>query len=137
MLALNSVSEFPINHVEDNLCFCPDQRVWSIYEVEGFEYEHQSDRMKKTYFSNQKSLFTQLESDFHLLVIPKVTDSDAIIDEHIARLKGPLSNTAKVLFEKVKLYLQQSSVSKENTEYHFFLLVQLNQDKKEKQVKNQ
>ncbi|MDG0893667.1 ATP-binding protein [Bacillus paranthracis] len=136
MLALNSVSEFPINHVEDNLCFCPDQRVWSIYEVEGFEYEHQSDRMKKTYFSNQKSLFTQLESDFHLLVIPKVTDSDAIIDEHIARLKGPLSNTAKVLFEKVKLYLQQSSVSKENTEYHFFLLVQLNQDRKEKQVKN-
>ncbi|MEJ9148538.1 hypothetical protein P4520_25910 [Bacillus thuringiensis] len=34
------------------------------------------------------------------------------------------------------MYLQQSSVSKENTEYHFFLLVQLNQDKSEKQIKN-
>ncbi|OPD54041.1 ATP-binding protein [Bacillus anthracis] len=135
-MALRNVSEFPINHVEDNLCFCTDQRVWSIYEIEGFEYEHQSERMKKTYFSNQKSLFAQLESDFHLLVIPKVTDSDAIIDEHIARLRGPLSNTAKTLFEKVKVYLQQSSVSKENTEYHFFLLVQLNQDKREKQIKN-
>lgn len=133
---MKSVNEFPIHHVESNLCFCTDERVWGIYEVDGFEYEHQSDRKKKTYFSNQRSLFTQLESDFHMLVIPRVTDSDAILDEHIARLNGPLSNTAKLLFEKVKSYLQQSVVSKENTEYHFFLLVQLNQDKKEKQVKN-
>ncbi|HDR6289246.1 TPA: ATP-binding protein [Bacillus cereus] len=136
MFGLKSVSEFPINHVEENLCFCTDQRVWSIYEIDGFEYEHQSERKKKTHFSNQRSLFTQLESDFHLLVVPRVTDSDAILDEHMARIKGPLSSTAKVLFEKVKIYLQQSSVSKENTEYHFFLLVQLNQEKKEKQVVN-
>lgn len=133
---LKTLTRFPTKHVEENLCFSVDGRVWLGYEVEGFEYDFHDESTKKGYFLNQTTLFTHLECDLHLLVIPRTTNSDEILDEHIESISGPMAPTGRWLFGKMKQYLKRSAMSTENTEYHFYILVQVNEEKKQKQARN-
>lgn len=126
----------PLKHVEKNLAISIDGRYSAVYEVDGFGYDHKDESTKKTYYRNQLALFTHQEYDVHFLVIPRTTNSDEIIDEHIATLKGPMAPTGRYFFEQVKKYLRNSSMAKENMEYRFYILVQMNQAKKERKIMN-
>ncbi|PEJ23229.1 recombinase RmuC [Bacillus pseudomycoides] len=132
----NSMNRNPLKHIEKNLAFSTDRRCSSIYEVEGFGYDHKDESTKKTYYRNQLALFNQQEYDVHFLVIPRTTNCDEIIDEHIATLKGPMAPTGRYFFEQVKKYLRNSSMAKESMEYRFYILVQMNQVKKERKIVN-
>lgn len=90
----------PLKHVEKNLAFSTDGKVSAVYEVDGFEYDHQDESTKKVYYRNQLALFTHQEYDIHLLVIPRTTNSDEILDEHISTLKGPMAPTGRFLFKR-------------------------------------
>ncbi|MBJ8205741.1 recombinase RmuC, partial [Bacillus cereus] len=50
--------------------------------------------------------------------------------------KGPMAPTGRFLFKKVKEYLRNAAIAKENMEYRFFVLVQLNMEQKERQIRN-
>ncbi|MGH1282494.1 ATP-binding protein [Bacillus basilensis] len=133
---LKTMNRSPLKHVEKNLAFSTDGKVSAVYEVDGFEYDHQDESTKKIYYRNQLALFTHQEYDVHLLVIPRTTNSDEILDEHISTLKGPMAPTGRFLFKKVKEYLRNAAIAKENMEYRFFVLVQLNMEQKERQIRN-
>ncbi|MBJ8205697.1 hypothetical protein JDS91_31280, partial [Bacillus cereus] len=81
---LKTMNRSPLKHVEKNLAFSTDGKVSAVYEVDGFEYDHQDESTKKVYYRNQLGLFTHQEYDIHLLVIPRTTNSDEILDEHIS-----------------------------------------------------
>ncbi|HDR5354479.1 TPA: recombinase RmuC, partial [Bacillus thuringiensis] len=126
----------PLKHIEKNLAFSIDGRCSSVYEVNGFGYDHKDESTKKAYYRNQLALFTHQEYDVQFLVIPRTTDCDEIIDQHIATLKGPTAPTGHFFFEQVKKYLRNSSLAKESMEYRFYVLVQMNQAKKERKIIN-
>ncbi|MBY0600369.1 ATP-binding protein [Bacillus bingmayongensis] len=133
---LRSMKRNPLKHIEGNLAISTDGKVSGVYEVDGFEYDHQDESTKKMYYRNQLALFTHQEYDVHLLVIPRTTNSDEILDEHIANLKGPMAPAGRYLFTKMKEYLRNASIAKENMEYRFYILVQLNPQQKERQIRN-
>ncbi|HDX9577627.1 TPA: ATP-binding protein [Bacillus pseudomycoides] len=133
---LKSMKRNPLKHIERNLAISIDDRYSSVYEVDGFGYDHKDESTKKMYYQNQLALFTHQEYDVHFLVIPRTTNSDEIIDEHITTLKGPMAPTGRYFFEQVKKYLRNSSMAKESMEYRFYVLVQMNQEKKERQIMN-
>ncbi|MBR3811151.1 MAG: hypothetical protein IKJ16_02310, partial [Agathobacter sp.] len=88
---LKTMNRPPLKHVEKNFAFSIDGKVSAVYEIDGFEYDHQDESTKKVYYRNQLGLFTHQEYDIHLLVIPRTTNSDEILDEHISTLKGPMA----------------------------------------------
>ncbi|WP_410991014.1 ATP-binding protein [Bacillus cereus] len=133
---LKSMKRNPLKHIEKNLAFSIDGRCSSVYEVNGFGYDHKDESTKKAYYRNQLALFTHQEYDVQFLVIPRTTDCDEIIDQHIATLKGPTAPTGHFFFEQVKKYLRNSSLAKESMEYRFYVLVQMNQAKKERKIVN-
>ncbi|HDX9614841.1 TPA: recombinase RmuC, partial [Bacillus toyonensis] len=94
---LKTMNRPPLKHVEKNLAFSIDGKVSAVYEIDGFEYDHQDESTKKVYYRNQLGLFTHQEYDIHLLVIPRTTNSDEILDEHISTLKGPMAPTGRFL----------------------------------------
>jgi hypothetical protein len=90
----------PLKHIERNLAISIDGRYSGVYEVDGFGYDHKDDSTKKTYYRNQLALFNQQDYDVHFLVIPRTTNCDEIIDEHIATLKGPMAPTGRYFLNK-------------------------------------
>ena len=55
---LKTMNRPPLKHVEKNLAFSTDGKVSAVYEVDGFEYDHQDESTKKVYYRNQLALFT-------------------------------------------------------------------------------
>lgn len=44
---LKTMNRSPLKHVEKNLAFSTDGKVSAVYEVDGFEYDHQDESTKK------------------------------------------------------------------------------------------
>ena len=89
---LKSMKRNPLKHIEKNLAFSIDGSCSSVYEVNGFDMITKM-KVQKAYYRNQLALFTHQEYDVQFLVIPRTTDCDEIIDQHIATLKGPTAPT--------------------------------------------
>lgn len=52
-------------------------------------------------------------------MIPRTTNSDEILDEHISTLKRADGTNRTLSFQKVKEYLRNAAIAKENMEYRF------------------
>src|SRR5690606_38895586 len=124
--------DFPIKHIDGNLIFSHDGRVWAFYKVEGFNYDFLDDDEKMFPFHQQLSFVANIGLDLHYLSIPHPTDVVGIINNTIAEMKlkdYPLKENGISFMEQVKKALENQKELNESSEYHDYIGIQLDKKK--------
>lgn len=132
----NPLTQFNVKHVDENLLFTKNGKVWAWYVVNGFSYDLESHDSKLRVFFNQLEFLRSQSYDLHFLVIPTPSDNRTIIDEHIERMKYKKNNHRYDLFEngveflsEVKDVMKAQKRKQESREYKLLLGIQLNKSK--------
>lgn len=125
----NSILEFPIKHIEDNLVFGNDGTVWAYYKIEGFGYDFLESDEKVVPFQRQLAFLSNIEEDIHYLVVPSPTDVGGILDrtiENMQLLNYPLKEYGVSFMEQTKQVLVEQTRTDETSEYFHYFGIQLN-----------
>lgn len=126
---MNTLTDFPVKHIENNLAFGRDGSVWAYYEIEGFAYDHRDTEQMKTPFYNQMGFLTKNEDDLHYLLIPYQMDGGDIIDRTIAdveRKEFVLKKHGLRYLRNLKKPIERGDLSRNSNQYHEYIGIQLN-----------
>lgn len=124
--------EFPIKHIQDNLVFTTDGKVWAYYKVDGFNYDFLDDDEKMIPFFQQLAFLSNVGLDLHFLSIPHPTDIGGILDATIEEMKRknyPLRENGIAFMQQVKAALEGQKELTESSEYHDYIGIQLDKRK--------
>lgn len=131
---VNPLTKFNVKHVDGNIEFTKNKKVWAWYEINGFSYDLESHDSKLRSFFKQLEFLRSQTYDLHFLVLPTPSDNRTIIDEHIERMKYKNAMQKYELFEngvsfleEVKNVMKARKTKQESREYKLILGVQLNQ----------
>lgn len=118
--------QFPVPYFERNLAFSPDRRCWSVYKVNGFQYDFLSTSSKKANFRKLLGFFWNLERKCRILFLPKVKT----YEEHYERLKqnasGPFLPYVEFHADQTKDWLEDL-FGKEGSKYELYVCVHLHE----------
>ena len=129
---MNTLTDFPVKHIDGNLAFGRDGSVWAYYEIEGFAYDHRDMEQKKAPFYNQMSFLTKNAFDLHYLLIPYQMDGGDVIDRTIAdveRKEFALKENGLRYLRSLKKPIERGDLSKNSNQYHGYIGVQLDPKK--------
>lgn len=123
---------FPVKHIDGNLVFGHDGRVWAYYKIEGFNYDFLDGDEKMFPFRQQLALLSNIGLDLHYLSVPHPTDVGRIIERTIKEMKlknYPLKENGIIYMNKVRQVLEKEKSLSESSEYHDYIGIQLDKKK--------
>lgn len=129
---MNMKMDFPVKHIEGNLVFGHDGRVWAFYKIEGFNYDFLDGDEKMIPFRQQLAFLANIGLDLHFLSVPHPTDITRIINRTIDEMKlkdYPLKENGIHYMNRVKQALEKEKKLNESSEYHDYIGIQLNKKK--------
>lgn len=124
--------DFPVKHIDGNLVFTHDDKVWAYYKIDGFGYDFLSEDEKLVPFQQQLAFLSEVGLDLHYLTIPNPTDVTNILDrtmEEMMLKNYPLQQNGINFFKQVQLALSKQKELTETSEYHYYLGIQLDPNK--------
>lgn len=124
--------EFPIKHIEGNLVFTTDGKVWAYYKIDGFNYDFLDNDEKMIPFYQQLAFLSNVGLDLHFLSIPLPTDISGILDatiEEMERKNYLLKENGIAFMKQVKSALEGQKELTESSEYHDYIGIQLDKRK--------
>jgi len=126
--------EIPTKHIEDNLIFNHNGKVWAYYKIEGYSYDFLDFEQKKNPFNKQFAFLSNAGLDLHFLVVPNPTDITGILDETIAEMElkeYELKQNGITFINQVKEVLEEQTKQNESSEYYHYIGIQLDPEKNE------
>ncbi|WP_064965386.1 ATP-binding protein [Ornithinibacillus contaminans] len=124
-----AVLDFPIKHIDGNLVFGHDGSVTAYYQVSGFNYEFLSHDDKFIPYQSQTAYLFNNSYDLHFMVEPFPTSIEEIINSTIEDMEYKdyeLKENGIKYMDMLKKALLDQQNSKETSDYHDYLGVQLN-----------
>lgn len=85
--------KFPIKYYDGNIVY-GEQGVWAYYEMNPFTYDFKAVDKKTDLERMLASFFWELETDAHLLVLPRSVSIQSVADNFKATITGPLKDAA-------------------------------------------
>lgn len=126
---MNTLTDFPVKHIEKNLAFGRNGSVWAYFKVDGILYEHRDHLQKVAPFNHQMGFLTKNRGDLHFLVVPYRMDGLDVVDETLEAIKGkdyPLQRHGVHYQENVRRVVESNEINSDSTQYSQFIGVQLN-----------
>ncbi|MEK4496746.1 hypothetical protein [Ureibacillus sp. FSL W8-0352] len=123
---------FPVKHIDGNLVFGHDGKVWAYYKIEGFNYDFLDGDEKMFPFRQQLAFLSNIGLDLHYLSVPHPTDVGRIIERTIKEMKlknYPLKENGIIYMNKVRQVLEKEKSLSESSEYHDYIGIQLDKKK--------